>query len=786
MSGANPQQALGQLSAAAQKTLGLPPEIKFASAFPFAGMNQQASRTAMDDKEFYWVENFLLLGPAKYRTLWDIGPALYTAPAGKTIVWTSWFNIGAIQYAAVFLSDGTAVQVAQSNGAVTQISSVTGGFYSGGQLPFAQQAGNQFLLICSNINQNAYWIWDGTLLYSVGSIGPYQSAQLLDGGSGYSSVPSVTIYGGSGGGVSITPVINEGSVVSLTVNNAGAGYLPGEIAQVAFSGGGTDDSAILTASLATGGGIASLTLVNNGSGYTNGTNYALGITGGGGSGATGTFNVVNGSVTGLTLTNGGSGFTASPGISFAAAGAGTNALAVAAIASAVVTTINVVYGGTGYFGTPTLTITGGGGSGATAVCTVSGGAINGATVTDGGSGYTSAPAVEIESGVNNAAAATLTLMPFGVSGTSIETFLSRVWISNPDQIGTQPAGGLFSVSAPESLTDFATSDGGLLFTNSDRFLREAYVALRQSNGYLYTLGDSSASVINNVQTSGTPTTTTFNYQNTSSQIGAAWRDSCQDYKQGVLFANPNGVQGLYGGSVKTLSDKMQDVFDSAFPRDPTTGIASILPGGLTPSSAVANIHTVPVYLLLMTIIDPTTNTQRNAMVSWSEKEWFITSQTANLTFICTQEVASSMTAWGTDGSSLFPLFLTPSTTLNKKISTKLYGGEREIVVSNPMTVQIRTTDMTAGQTGIVGTITMEAAQLALQNGEAPFTTIPPVSWPNVNQPAFTCVNSPNAVWAASASSMAGMGIGLTLTTTSPDFLLQGLSISYRQQALNWG
>lgn len=764
-----------QLSGAAQERLGLPRDVKFASAFPFAGMNQQASRTAIDDKEFYWVENFLLLGPAKYRTLWDKGPALYTAPVGKTIVWTCWFNIGPVYYAAIFLNDGTAVQVQQSNGAVTWISTTPSTFYTGGQLPFAQQSGSQFLLICNNINQNAYWVWDGTLLYSAGTIGPYQTGQITAGGSGYNTVPSYAVYGGSGSGVVLTPVINDGSVVALTIDNPGENYLPGDIVQVGFSGGGTDTTPQLTATLSSNV-LSALTIIAGGTGYTNGT-YALGFAGGSGSGAAGTYTVTGGTVTSAVFTNGGSGYTTPPTVTFPSGG-GTGAVGVVVLTVGVVSGVTVVDGGTNLSGTPTITISGGGGIGATAVVSMAGGTITSATVTNGGSGYSTIPAVEVEAGLNNAAVAILQLMPFGVSGTSIETFLSRVWISNPAQIGMLPSGGLFSVSAPESLTDFATSDGGLLFTNSDRFLRAAYVALRQSNGYLYTLGDSSVSVINNVQTSGTPTTTTFNYQNTSSQIGAAWRDSAQDFKQGVLFANGNGVQGLYGGSVKGISDKMQDVFDNAlFP--PTAGV-------LTPSSAVANIHTLPVYLLLMTIMDPTTNTQRNVMVSWNEKEWFIASQTAGLTFICTQEIASLMTAWGTDGTSFFPMFQAPSATLNKKLVTKLYGGEREVLVYNPLTVNLRTTDKSSGQAGITGTITMEAGQVVLQNGAAPFITIPPVEYPNIMQPSFTQVNSPNGTWNAAASSLPGTAIGLTLESSSLDFVLQGLSFSYRAQAMEFG
>src|ERR1700722_4189193 len=557
MSGSR-SEALGKLSAAASKQLGLPPGLNFASPWPFAGMNQQDARTALEDQEFFWIENYLLTGKASLRTLWDQGPALYTAPAGKTIVYFSWFNIGTTYYVAVFLSDGTAVQVQQSNGAITTISATPGTFYAGGQLPFGCQSGAQYLLISNNLTPNDYWIWDGTILYQAGSIAPVNNSTITSGGAGYTSVPSYTVYGGSGSGVTLTPVVVNGSVVALTITNPGTGYLPGEVPQVAFSGGGTDTTPIVEAQL----GVSSVefvTLISGGSGYTNGT-FALGFSGGGGSGAAGIFTVAGGVVTAVTLTNGGSGYDGTPAVSFSASSGGSGAAAVASLSSSQVISVTVINGGTNLTGTPSLTFVGGGGSGAAAVATVSGGAITGVTMTAGGTGYTTAPAVEISVGLNNAASAILNLMPFGVSGTSIETFLSRIWVSAPASNGDAQSASTFLVSAPESLSDFSTADGGLLFNNSDRFLRAGYTALHQSNGYLYPLGDSSVDVISNVQTGGSPLQTTFNYQNTSAQIGAAWRDSIQDFGQAVLFANQNGIQGLYGGAVRRVSGKINDIF----------------------------------------------------------------------------------------------------------------------------------------------------------------------------------------------------------------------------------
>src|ERR1700761_4494021 len=98
-----------QLSQKEQSRLGLPQTFSVWSPFPFGSMNQQSSRIALQDNEFFWRENFIKIGDGKLRTLWNQGNAVYTT--AKTIVYFFSFNIGSANYIAVFLNDGTAVQV---------------------------------------------------------------------------------------------------------------------------------------------------------------------------------------------------------------------------------------------------------------------------------------------------------------------------------------------------------------------------------------------------------------------------------------------------------------------------------------------------------------------------------------------------------------------------------------------------------------------------------------------------------------------------------------------------
>ena len=127
----------------------------------------------MRDQQFFYIENWILVGDGNLRTLWDVGTPLFTAGAGQLIQYFFFYNIDDINYAAVFFDDGTAVQVDAFTGAQTIISSAPGTFMlPNGSQPACVQWGSQYLIISNFHNQNAYWVWDGSVLYTAGSISP--------------------------------------------------------------------------------------------------------------------------------------------------------------------------------------------------------------------------------------------------------------------------------------------------------------------------------------------------------------------------------------------------------------------------------------------------------------------------------------------------------------------------------------------------------------------------------------------------------------------------------------
>jgi len=352
-------------------------------------------------------------------------------------------------------------------------------------------------------------------------------------------------------------------------------------------------------------------------------------------------------------------------------------------------------------------------------------------------------------------------MPLAIGGSAIENYTGRVWIAN---------GPTITFSAPGSLIDFSSANGGGNFTSTDSFLRVQFTQLKQTNGFLYLIGDSSINYISGVQTGGSPTpVTTFTNQNADPEVGTAWPSTVTVFNRNILFANAFGAHVSYGGAVTKTSEKLDGVYNTS----PNFG-------GIVPSAAKAIVFGKKIWILLLPIIDPITGQEVNKLFCWNQKIWWATSQDINLIYIQFQEINSILTAYGTDGSAIVQLFAQPSAGFVKRAVTKFWdkpGGYQFTKWVNRFWAIVQYFSNLApaitvaidSDTGSVSSTASLASNLAtwFTNAEVVATWFTLSNQPSVWQSA----GSSYAVSLPAAVSQNGVLIGFTMSTNAADMTI---------------
>ena len=723
----------------------------------FAGLNTSTTRTGVPDEQVYWCDGFMPLDHHNLRTLYDVGVTLYT-PTATTIVFFYFVNIGPTPYCVVFQSDGSVVAVNINTRAVTTILPV-GTILAPAQTTVGiSQWASQYAIIVAN-QPNGYWVWDGTVAYGSGSIGP--NVILTNLGSGYITPPFISLVGGSGFGTTFTSSVVNGSVVLVQVVNPGQGYLPGDTPTVVFTGGNTSGTGgSINASLghhAGGSGAAiaiTMVFVGGGSGY---SAYATLTLGGSGYSASTQINLVGGSpaftfpitasiaagaIVSITTNNAnGPGYTGTYHTSV------TPTATITDTGFYFINSAVVVAGGSNYSNNPVLSVID-----ATSTITASpvltagvtqpGGSITSVSIVSGGQFLQNVNPTVVITDTAVTAAATVTLMPYGVAGSAVETYSGHVWVA---------LGSLIQYSAPGSVSDFSTSSGGGSQNSNSSYLKVGYTRLIQSNGFLYLIADSSIDYISGVTTSGSIPTTNFTLQNAAPTIGTPYPYSVILRGQDLIMANSVGIYTLSGSQPNKIS-QMLDGFWNSVP-----GF-----GGLALSSAHANIFSREVWMTLARFIDPVTQATVNKPCMWDGKRWFVSPQNMTMEYVASLEINSVFITYGTDGASIAPLFTTPSINFTKTVQSKLWGEPGGAMLTKMPDRFWAIADYYQTENSELFT-TIDAVSIdSTSGGAVPTSTSYTISGPAVPQ---------HFVTAPQAISEQGVLIGVTLKTNSPDMAL---------------
>ena len=744
----------------------------------FLGVNTATTRAGVDERQAYWLDGFMPMAPRNLRALWGIGSAAYTATGGKTIVCAFFYNIGATPYAVVFLSDGSAVQVNTITNVATTI--LTAGTIAAPSITSlgVSQWNSQYLLIVAN-QTNGYWVWDGSVLFGAGGLSP--NVTITNVGSGYVSPPTIAVTGGSGSGAVLQATIANGVVNSVKVVNPGSGWLAGQTVTLTFSGGNqAGTGAVLSAVMgSTSGGVGAslsftwvhiganvyqLTAVNvlsGGSGYSpppiltvtfsalpSGVSWVNNAPPSLGAGE------VGGVITGVSITPNPSNVSVeiiSPSGLFPTP-------VINDVGYHFVSSVTISNGGSGYGPSVAIGVTGGSVLQSAAISPIlTSGVITGTTITAGGV-YTSAtpPTLTVTDTATNAQA-TATLMAIGVQGNAVTTYQGHVWVFK---------GTLKQWSAPGSVSDFATADGGGSETSSSNTQRVGYINAVSTNGFLFEISDSSMDYVSGVQTTGTPPTTTFTENNSDPEVGTPYPAAITTLGTEIFLANATGIFVSSGGSFQKISAPMDGVYNtvpaSSFNENPFNGFQL--------SAAKATIFGKRVWMALVPIVDPVSGSQVNKLLLVRDKQiWFASQQDVALTFIQTQEINSIYTAWGTDGTNLFRLFDQPSAAFTKLAQSKYWddpGYENNNVVSRFWSLWDCLNTTSTGITLTVDTVGIDPTGAQYTNAKSYSITGP----------------SSTGYFVTPPEAVAGAGVlrGMTLSTNAEDMALISAKLSAEQ------
>ena len=721
----------------------------------FKGINTRANRTAIDPDEFAWIENAQPIGFGNIKVVPTSSNVAVTWSNTVSSIYS--VNINNSDYICAFQNTGGAEYYKIDTATSGTIAAA--GTFSNSGVRISQWKNERALIIDPN---KGYYTWDtNTAPVVVGSIG---SVGITNPGSGYTEPPVVTVSApndSNGTRATMLAQISNaaGTITGFTITSGGSSYttFPTVSLGAPPNPGGVQATAVVTS--ISSGAIASLQITNPGSGYIAAPSVTF--SGGGGSGANIAATLGSGIVTGLTITEAGSGYTTAPTITFSGGGGGSGAAAIAGPLTFAKGAVGVVVinGGSGYINSSNTTITIGaapaGGTNAAATAVVFGNSVTQIIVTNPGAGYTSNPTVTIGGAGSNASAKAVATLN---TNTDVASFQGRTWIAQ---------GRTVFYSGANTYNDFVSvSAGSLVLTDST--VHSNVTALISANNFLYVFGDDSINVFSDVRV-GSTGVTSFTNTNVSASTGSTYYDAIFPYYRSLLFMNQYGVFALVGATVTKLSDALDGVIPLIDYTQPISG-GQVLVNNIL--CAAFNCY----------YQDPTLGT-RPVQFVFFDKKWFVTSQ-GTIKRVLPVTTANKLWLYGTNQTNLRLLYNDASTAISTTIESALWPMEDTIRDKQALKFGIETT-LTSG-----GTFNVTVDSESNVSPSYVLTNVTP--WINNNFQTISWINNTSAVitWQGgtgytlykSDAQQLGKYLGLTITSSTPAYVLNTLEMEYELRA----
>jgi len=349
------------------------------------------------------------------------------------------------------------------------------------------------------------------------------------------------------------------------------------------------------------------------------------------------------------------------------------------------------------------------------------------------------------------------------SGTTIATYSGRVWIGN---------GRTLYYSGPASYTDFSGASAGGNTVISDETLTSNINQLLTANNFLYFFGDDSVNVIADVRVSSG--STLFSNTNISASLGTTFPYAVDPYYRAIWFMNKSGVYAMFGATPKKMSEDLDGIFALVDFTKPV-------------SAGTCYINNIFCFVVSFTYQDPAVGS-RPVLCVYFDKKWFVASQGSTLRFIWTVSISGVDTLFGSDGQNVYQCFGNTSGNVSWKMVSKLFDD------------QVPYQDKQVTKFGVECTLPATVSQLTAsmdsesQSQSYTLATTSYATWVNNSGATVLWTNNSSSVvswlatgytWFRQDVSMIGHYYGVTVTSTTPSFLIQGMMWQFEKRSL-WG
>jgi hypothetical protein len=215
-----------------------PPKRNYLVFSQIKGMNTKNARVGLAPDELAWLENVMPVGPNNLLGVPGNGVPVATV-MGVTFNRMYDVFMRGEHYKICFASNGAGYQINAVTGSVVMFAPP--GTFSAPDITIYRA--DRILIADPTAG---YCTWDTVVFVVQGDVSPNLTLQAS--GSLYTSPPTFTITGGSGGGAGGTTTIRNGVVTGLQLTNAGnGGYKLGDTLTVVFAGGGGGSGAMANA-----------------------------------------------------------------------------------------------------------------------------------------------------------------------------------------------------------------------------------------------------------------------------------------------------------------------------------------------------------------------------------------------------------------------------------------------------------------------------------------------------------------------------------------------------------